>query len=164
MKTFEAQDGFIYSGDRISPDDRELSPDELDERERVAAKAAKWAEIVRGQAEAVAHALKAWPDEEQKGWAFKLPEAEAILTGREGPTPYLDAELAGAGGRWADKTELAQKIVDNNLAFRNLHGFINGQQTALYDALEALAGREGVTAEEISALPVEYSFPEGYDG
>lgn len=126
------------------------------------AKAQKWAEIVAGQTAAMGVAKAAYPDDEREGWPFKLPEAEAVLAGQGGETPYLDAELVGAGGLYQSKEELAQKIVVNNAAFKALHGFINGQQTAMYHALNQLAARPGVTSAEVLAMPVKYTMPEGF--
>ena len=110
----------------------------------------------------MAVAKAAYPDDEREGWPFKLPEAEAVLAGAETATPYLDAEFIGAGGLYASKRELAEKVITNNATFKALHGFINGQQTAMYHALEALAARPGVTSAEILAMPVVYNMPEGF--
>lgn len=135
------------------------------------AKAAKWAEIVNGQAMIMAQVKQAYPDDEREGWPFKLPEAEAILAGLDTPTPYIDAEFLGSAGLYENKMQLAAKVVDNNAAFRAFSGFINGQQTAMYHALEKLAAQTGMSddehaddgtlAEKIKAMPVNYILPEG---
>lgn len=121
------------------------------------AKATKWAEIVQGQSAILEEFKNSYPDDEREGWPFKFTEAKAVMAGEEDTaTPYLDAEVSGSGGLYKDRIELAKKVINGNNEFKALHGFINGQQTAMYHALNELAATPGVTADEILSMPVEY--------
>lgn len=119
----------------------------------------KIAEIFAGQAAMLSAIKQTYPDDEREGWAFKLQEAVEILAGSQEPAPYIDAELLGSGGIYASRTELARKIIEKNSGFKAYSGFINGQQTAMYHALEALVGKPGVTSSEVAAFPVNYRSP-----
>lgn len=123
------------------------------------AKAAKLAEILAGQASAMEPVLSAYPEAERSAWPYKVAEAEELLADSKAAAPLLRAELENL----SDGTsimDLARKVLEKNLVYKQISGALNGQKRRFVKELEELSSSEDVTVEQIMQFSFEYSLPD----
>ncbi len=153
--------GALYYGD-VTPGSRPATEQEIlqhmgDPLEN--AKAAKLAEVMHAYSAAFAPIEDVYPAAEREGWPLQEAEAKAVLADPATETPVLSA-LVELRGRGESVAELAAKVLANAEQWRMIYAYLTGQQQHMYAAVTALAGRAGVTAEEVLAYPVGYRMPE----
>ena len=119
------------------------------------ARVAKLAEVMAGYDAAFAPIEAVYPAKERETWTVQLEEARAVLADPSASTPMLNIMIA-ARGRGESVAEFAQKVMENNTAYRLLAGALTGQQQRMYAEVNALT-----TTEAVEAYPVAYVMPEG---
>lgn len=107
-------------------------------------RAAKEAEINASYAAAAAALAQGYPDAERETWPVQIMESAVVLAGTEDATPWIDA---AAPARGIAREELATKIRDMDLQYRQISGSLTGKRQALRD-LVLLAE----TPEDLAAI------------
>ncbi|MDF3858082.1 hypothetical protein P3W70_06980 [Achromobacter denitrificans] len=103
-------------------------------------RADKETEINWAYATAAAAALsEGYPDAERETWPVQIMESAAVLAGAEVSTPWIDA---AAPARGITREELAVKIRDMDVQYRQISGALTGKRQALRDLVQAAATPE----------------------
>lgn len=106
-------------------------------------RAAKEAEINAGYAAAAAALAQDYPDSERETWPVQIMESAAVLAGSDDATPWIDA---AAPARGITREELATKIRDMDLQYRQIIGALTGKRQALRDLTLAAETPEAIDA------------------
>lgn len=93
-------------------------------------------QLNRSYSEAVNAFIGKYPLYERESWSSQVEEATAILANVDTPTPWIDA---AARARGVDRVVLAQKILEKNLAFREISGKYSGIRQRLEDQIDAIS-------------------------
>lgn len=88
-----------------------------------------------GYSLAVGSVIASYPILERESWPSQVSEAKLVLANSTEATPWIDAAAISRG---IDKTELANKIVAKDLAFRALSGNFSGIRQRLETQIEAI--------------------------
>lgn len=107
-------------------------------------RALKEAEINAAYAEAAAALAQGYPDAERETWPVQIMESATVLAGAGSATPWIDA---AAPARGITREELATKIRDMDVQYRQMSGTLTGKRQALRDLVQAAA-----TPEELAAI------------
>ena len=76
-----------------------------------------------------------YPQYERESWPIQLQEAQALVADPAAATPWIDACAAQRG---LERSELAQRILAKDYAYRFISGQLTGARQAHEDAIEAL--------------------------
>lgn len=82
-----------------------------------------------------------YPQYERESWPIQLQEAQALAADPEAATPWIDACAAQRG---LECSELAQRILAKDSAYRFISGQLTGARQAHEDAIEALQDLEAL--------------------
>ncbi|EHN65124.1 hypothetical protein [Comamonas testosteroni] len=82
-----------------------------------------------------------YPQYERESWPIQLQEAQALAADPEAATPWIDA---CATQRGLECSELAQRILTKDSAYRFISGQLTGARQAHEDAIEALQDLEAL--------------------
>ena len=106
-------------------------------------RAGKEAEINAAYAAAAAALAQGYPDAERETWPVQIMESTAVLDGSDDATPWIDA---AAPARGITREELATKIRDMDLQYRQIIGALTGKRQALRDLTLAAETPEAIDA------------------
>ena len=82
-----------------------------------------------------------YPQYERESWPIQLQEAQALAADPAAATPWIDA---CATQRGLECSELAQRILSKDSAYRFISGQLTGARQAHEDAIEALQDLEAL--------------------
>ena len=82
-----------------------------------------------------------YPQYERESWPIQLEEAQALVADSAAATPWIDACAAQRG---LECSELAQRILAKDSAYRFISGQLTGARQAHEDAIEALQDLEAL--------------------
>lgn len=105
-------------------------------------RSAKEVEINAAYTAAASALAQGYPDAERETWPVQIMESAAVLAGSGAETPWIDA---AAPARGISREELAAKIRDMDVQYRQIIGALTGKRQALRDrvmlaeTLEAIA-------------------------
>ena len=99
-----------------------------------------------GYSLAVGSLIASYPILERESWPSQVSEAKLILSGSTEETPWINSAALARG---VDKTELATKIINKDLAFRSLSGNYSGIRQRLEIQIENITE---VSLDSITAL------------
>ena len=120
---------------------RDYTPQERQEQANAAREAAL-ERINAAYTERAARIAEGYPAEEQQSWPIQIREADAVLSGANMPTPWIDS---AAASRKITREALAKLIRDRDTAYRAEHGRITGLRQALRDRIAAVpVGESGI--------------------
>lgn len=90
-----------------------------------------------------------YPQYERESWPIQLQEAQALVTDPAAATPWIDA---CATQRGLECSELAQRILAKDSAYRLISGQLTGARQAHEDAIEALLDLEELRRYDVTTL------------
>ena len=93
-----------------------------------------------------------YPQYERESWPIQLQEAQALAADPEAATPWIDACAARRG---LECSELAQRILAKDSAYRFISGQLTGARQAHEDAINAL-----LVLEELCSYDVTQGWPQ----
>lgn len=108
-----------------------------------ALRAAKEAEINSAYSAAASSLAEGYPDAERVTWPVQIAESEIVLGGADGSTPWIDAAAAARG---VSREDLATKIRDMDLQYRQISGALTGKRQALRDQVQLADTPEAIAA------------------
>ena len=82
-----------------------------------------------------------YPQYERESWPIQLQEAQALAADPAAATPWIDACAAQRG---LECSELAQRILSKDAAYRFISGQLTGARQAHEDAIEGLQDLEAL--------------------
>ena len=82
-----------------------------------------------------------YPQYERESWPMQLQEAQSLAADPAAATPWIDACAAQRG---LECSELAQRILAKDSAYRFISGQLTGARQAHEDAIEALQDLEAL--------------------
>lgn len=96
-----------------------------------------------------------YPDEERRSWYIQAAQAQAVLSGADTATPWIDA---CAKTRGMSRDELAQRIADLDAQFQGMNGFLTGvrqwHEEAIGLIVAAAAENEIKAREDLASYDV----------
>lgn len=104
---------------------------------------AKESEINAAYAAAAGALAQGYPDAERETWPVQIMESSAVLAGANVDTPWIDA---AAGARGISREELATKIRDMDLQYRQISGALTGRRQSLRDQVQSAKTPEAIAA------------------
>ncbi|MDH1336853.1 hypothetical protein N5D77_22585 [Comamonas thiooxydans] len=90
-----------------------------------------------------------YPQYERESWPIQLQEAQALAVDPTASTPWIDACAAQRG---LECSELAQRILTKDSAYRFISGQLTGARQAHEDAIEALLDIEELRRYDVTTL------------
>ncbi len=114
---------------------------------------AKQREIMDGYKAVFADVEQMYPQCEREGWALQEAEATALMADPEAAAPVLSA-LVQIRARGETPAELAEKVLENAVAWRGFYAWYTGQQQKMYAEVARLK-----TVAEVTAYRVFYARP-----
>ena len=90
-----------------------------------------------------------YPQYERESWPIQLQEAQALVADPTAATPWIDACAAQRG---LECSELAQRILTKDAAYRFISGRLTGARQAHEDAIEALQDLEALRSYDVTTL------------
>lgn len=90
-----------------------------------------------------------YPQYERESWPIQLQEAQALVADPAAATPWIDA---CATQRGLECSELAQRILAKDSAYRFISGQLTGARQAHEDAINALQDLEGLQLYDVETL------------
>lgn len=88
-----------------------------------------------------------YPQYERESWPIQLQEAQALAVDPTASTPWIDACAAQRG---LECSELAQRILTKDSAYRFISGQLTGARQAHEDAIEALQDLEALRSYDVT--------------
>lgn len=90
-----------------------------------------------------------YPQYERESWPIQLQEAQALAVDPTASTPWIDACAAQRG---LECSELAQRILAKDAAYRFISGQLTGARQAHEDAINALQDLERLQLYDVKTL------------
>ncbi|MGE8691093.1 MAG: hypothetical protein ACN6PJ_28375 [Achromobacter sp.] len=106
-------------------------------------RAEKEAEINAAYEAATAALALGYPESERETWPVQIMESAAVLAGEEVDTPWIDAAAVARG---ISRDQLAIKIRDMDVLYRQISGALTGKRQALRDLVQAAQTPEAIAA------------------
>ncbi|MEG0148806.1 MAG: hypothetical protein RR701_05435 [Comamonas sp.] len=88
-----------------------------------------------------------YPQYERESWPIQLQEAQALVADPAAATPWIDACAAQRG---LECSELAQRILVKDSAYRVISGQLTGARQAHLDAIDELLGLEALQIYDVT--------------
>jgi len=106
-------------------------------------RSSKETEISRAYSAAASALAEGYPDAERETWPVQITESALVLGGSEDATPWIDAAAAARG---VSREDLATKIRDMDLQYRQTSGALTGKRQALRDQIQLAETPEAIAA------------------
>lgn len=90
-----------------------------------------------------------YPQYERESWPIQLQEAQALVADPAAATPWIDACAARRG---LECSELAQRILAKDAAYRFISGQLTGARQAHEDAINALQDLADLQLYDVTTL------------
>ena len=90
-----------------------------------------------------------YPQYERESWPIQLQEAQSLVADPAAATPWIDACAAQRG---LERSELAQRILSKDAAYRFISGQLTGARQAHEDAIEALQDLADLRLYDVTTL------------
>lgn len=90
-----------------------------------------------------------YPQYERESWPIQLQEAQALAADPAAATPWIDACAARRG---LERSELAQRILAKDAAYRFISGQLTGARQAHEDAINALQDLADLQLYDVTTL------------
>lgn len=100
-----------------------------------------------------------FPEEERSSWYIQAAQAQAVISGADTPTPWIDA---CAQTRGMSREELAQRIAALDAQFQGMHGFLTGVRQRHEEAIGSIVTAAAENEAQARADLASYDVMQGW--